>query len=431
MPNTASLPRLRLAPRRPFARRSREALAFGGASVLALAHAFDDAFLLPGSGVPITRHALAAAIALVATVAAVATFDRLRPGLRSVIAFSFGLLATVNGGRHLVHATQEGATANDVTGVLALAAGVALLGLAAWIPFRHRGAGAATPRRRWAIRALSVPVGLVAAWAVFMPVGTAVVDIHSLSRPVGSPPDASYETVRFSTSDGLRLEGWHRKSENGATVLMLAGGGSNRRSTLRHAEMLVSHGYGVLLYDPRGSGRSEGTINSYGWGWDKDADAALEHLHRVTDDRIGALGLSTGADMAIDAAGRRDDLEAVVADGSARIGYEDAEAYSDSVPLRLQEWMLFKTIEVIQGTPGPKVALADRIAATSAPHLLVSAGTPEKGWGELYDRAGGDRSTLWHLPKATHTAALEQYPDEYERRVVSFLEENLLGGPNR
>ncbi len=65
-------------------------------------------------------------------------------------------------------------------------------------------------------------------------------------------------------------------------------------------------------------------------------------------------------------------------------------------------------------------------ARSRAPHLVVSAGKPEKEWGELYDGAGGDRSEPWHLPKASHTAALRQYPDAYEKRVVSFFDANLL-----
>ena len=88
-------------------------------------------------------------------------------------------------------------------------------------------------------------------------------------------------------------------------------------------------------------------------------------------------------------------------------------------------WVLFKAIEVIQGRSGPKASLADQIARSHAPHLIVSAGKPEKEWGELYDKAGGARSTLWYLPKASHTAALRQYPDAYEQRVVSFLDKNL------
>ena len=81
--------------------RSVEAVVFSVAAVVALAHAFDDALLLPGAGVPLTRHGFALMIALVATVVAAVRFDSMRPGLRAVTAFTFGALATVNGGRHL------------------------------------------------------------------------------------------------------------------------------------------------------------------------------------------------------------------------------------------------------------------------------------------------------------------------------------------
>lgn len=424
---TADLPTRVASPRRRA--RSAEALVFGVAAAVALLHALDDAFLLPGGGVPLTQHALAAAIALVASVLAVVRFPALRPGLRAALAFTFGVLAIVNGGRHAFHIVDEaGMTANDVTGVLALVAGVVLVGLAAWIPFRHRGEGASGPVRRWTIRVLVLPALVLATAFVFMPVGLAIVDIHSLHRPIGSPPDAAYQTVGFTASDGVDLEGWYRPSRNGASVLMISGGGGNRRSTLRHAGMLVRHGYGVLLYDPRGSGNSEGTINSYGWGWEKDAAAALDFLAARDDvepGRVGVLGLSTGADIAIDIAARRDDVRAVVADGSAAIGYQDIKAYTDAPLTRAPMWLLFKTIEVIQGRSGPETALADQIARSDAPHLIVSAGKPEKEWGELYDRAGGAHSELWYLPEASHTAALKQYPREYEQRVVSFLDAHL------
>src|SRR3954454_20705486 len=357
--------------------RSAEALVFSVATVVALLHALDDAFLLPGGGVPLTQHALAASIALVASVVAVLRFPSLRPGIRAAVAFTFGVLAAVNGGRHAFHIVNEGGmTANDVTGALALVARVVLVALAAWIPFRHRGEGASGPVRRWAIRVLVLPAFLLAAAFLFMPVGTAIVDIHSLHRPIGMPPDAAYKTVSFTASDDVDLEGGYRPSENGASVLMISGGGGNRRSTLRHAKMLVRHGYGVLLYDPRGAGHSEGTINSYGWGWEKDVDAAVGYLakrHDVERGRIGVLALSTGADVAIDTAARRDDVKAVVADGSAAIGYEDVKAYTDRAPDRATMWLAFKTMEIIQGRSGPRVSLADRIAPTRAPHLPLFA----------------------------------------------------------
>ena len=363
---------------------------------------------------------------------AVARFDSLRPGVRAAIAFTFGVLAAVNGGRHVHHFAIEGQplTANDVTGVLALGAAVVLVGLAAWIPFHHRGEGTSGPVLRWTIRVLLLPVFFVALAFFYMPVGMAIVDIHSLPRSIGSPPSADYQDVSFTASDGVDLEGWYRPSRNGASVLMISGGGGNRRSTLRHAKMLARNGYGVLVYDPRGSGNSEGTVNSYGWGWEKDAAAALDFLAERDDvepGRVGVLGLSTGGDIAIDIAARRDDVKAVVADGVAQIGYQDAKEYTDDPAQRLGTYVMFKAIEVIQGRPGPKASLADQIARSSAPHLIVSAGKQEKEWGELYDRAGGARSELWYLPKAGHTAALKQYPEAYEQRVVSFLDANLAG----
>ena len=393
---------------------------FAAAVALALLHAFDDAFLLPGGGVPLTQHAPAFGIALAATGLAVWRFRSLRPGVQSALAFSFGALAMINGGRHAHHALTEGLSANDVTGVLALVAGIVLVGLAAWIPFRHRGEGS------WPARLIVPPLLVLSIVFLFGPVGMAIVDIHSLHRPVGSPPSAAYKTVHFTASDGVRLEGWYRPSRNGASVLMISGGGGNRRSTLRHATMLERHGYGVLVYDPRGSGNSEGTVNSYGWGWDKDVDAAMDFLAAHGAGRIGALGLSTGADMAIDAAGRRSDVAAVVADGSAAIGYEDIEEYTPKTLDRAPMWVLFKAIEVIQGRSGPEVSLAERIAHTRTPNLLISANKAEKQWGELYDRRGGSRSTLWYLPHAGHTAALRQYPAAYERRVTAFLDAHLL-----
>jgi pimeloyl-ACP methyl ester carboxylesterase len=273
-----------------------------------------------------------------------------------------------------------------------------------------------------------VPAAVVALAFVYFPIGIGIVDIHSLERPIGNPPSADYRTVGFTASDGVHLEGWYRASQNGAAVLMISGGGGNRRSTLRHAEMLVRYGYGVLVYDPRGSGNSEGTINSYGWGWEKDAAAALDFLAGrgdVEPGHVGALGLSTGADIAIDIAARRDDVKAVVADGAAAISYEDIKANERDPLTRAQMWVLYKSMEVIEGRAGPKDALADQIARSRAPHLIISAGKPEKAWGELYDKAGGDRSELWYLPEAGHTAALRQYPKAYEQRVVSFFNEHL------
>ena len=80
--------------------------------------------------------------------------------------------------------------------------------------------------------------------------------------------------MHFTAADGVELEGWYRPSRNGASVLVMSGGGSNRMGTLRHAKMLERHGYGVLVYDPRGSGNSEGALGPTGCSWSRNSAAS-------------------------------------------------------------------------------------------------------------------------------------------------------------
>src|SRR3954454_5065898 len=96
---------------------SAEALVFSVAAVVALLHALDDAFLLPGGGVPLTQHALAASIALVASVLAVVRFPSLRPCIRAAATVAFGVLVTRTGDRDgLLIADEAGMMANEGTG---------------------------------------------------------------------------------------------------------------------------------------------------------------------------------------------------------------------------------------------------------------------------------------------------------------------------
>ena len=63
-------------------------------------------------------------------------------------------------------------------------------------------------------------------------------------------------------------------SRNGATVIAFPG----RSGPQKHARMLVRHGYGVLLFDRRGEGASEGDPNTFGWHGERDLHAAAAFL---------------------------------------------------------------------------------------------------------------------------------------------------------
>jgi len=403
--------------------RSGEALVFAVATALTLVHALDDAFVHRGAGLGLGQHALAGTIAIAAGIAAVLAFPSLRPGLRAMLAFGFGGLALVNGGLHVAHILDDGPSAGDLTGALAAAAGAVLVALAVAIPWRRRGAG------RWRARAVAVPAGLFAVFFVLGPIGLGIVETHKWREPVGDPPSAAYRDVRFDAGDGLDIAGWYRPSRNGAAVLLVHGGGSDRKGSVAHAEMLARHGYGVLLYDARGRGESDGTPNNYGWDWGKDVAGALDFLERRDDvdrDRIGALGLSTGADVLIEAAAQRGDVRALVADGAAAGSFEDWHHLRGTELGTAPGWVMFTTMRVTSGDP-PGPPLEDLIRDIDSPTLLISAGTDaERDFNVLYDEAATGPVEHWNLPGAQHTHAIREHPEEYERRVVGFFNAELL-----
>jgi alpha-beta hydrolase superfamily lysophospholipase len=408
--------------------RSGEAMVFAVTTLLLLVHALDDAFLHRQPGVGLGHHALGAALTLGAGIAAAVGFALVRPGLRAALAFGFGVLALVNGMMHVIHIRDSGAAASDLTGALAAVAGAVLVGLSVAIAWRHRGKGAATAGRRWALRVLAVPAGLGLA-LVLLPVGMGIVEVHKFRKPVGAPPSAAYAEVGFRSADGLDMAGWYRPSENGAAILVLHGGGSDRRGSVAHAEMLARHGYGVLLYDARGRGESEGSQNSYGWDWAKDVAGALEFLEARDDvdpGRIGAFGISTGADVLLEVAARGTGIDALVTDGAAAGSFADWQRLQGTTVMTPFFWTEFAAIRVLSGNaPGP--ALIDLVPDISAPLLLISAGRdPERDFNVAYEAAAQEAAEHWNLPNAHHTRGLREQPEEYERRVSAFFDSALL-----
>ena len=409
---------------------------FGGAIVVALLHAVDDAFLGRQPGVGLGQHFFAAVIALGAGLTAIVAFPRLRPGLRALLAAVFGILALANGAQHVFHIATNELAASDLTGVAATAAGVVLLGLAVLIPFRHRGEGSATRGRRWTTRLVAVVGSVVIAFMFLIPVGVGIAWTHKYRERIGVPPPG-FDPVTFPAADGLRLSGWYSPSRNGAAVILVHGGGGDRLGPRPHAELLAAHGYGALLYDARGRGESEGSPNAAGWQWDRDVEGALSFLAARSDvdpDRIGAIGLSTGADVVLEAAAEQRDLRAVVAEGAAVRSFDDYRNAGLDV-LAPTSWVLMAAVRVLSGA-APGEPLKELVREISPRPLLVIAagkgsmgpGGGEYGLGRMYAEAASEPVEFWGLPEGRHTAAIRERPEEYERRVVTFFDRALLEG---
>lgn len=394
-----------------------------------LVHALDDAVVNRQPGVPLTQHLPALLAVTMLAGAAVWLFGRSGTGGRAFLALVVGSVTAVNGAMHVLHMAATEVSGSDLSGALAAVAGGCLLGMAVVLPFRHRGERDATRGRRWTIRvavtaglAVVVPLGI-------LPLAVGVGQTHLYRSPIGAPPEA-FEPVAFESSDGLRLSGWYTPSRTGAAVVIVNSARGDRLKSVQHAKLLAKHGFGVLLYDARGTGESEGSPNGYGWLWPRDVDGALNFLEQRPDvdpGRIGGLGISTGADVLIEVAANDRRLAAVVADGAT--GRSLSDLPSGDVAAWLQIAPVFASVALLSGErPGePLATLAAQVAPT--PLLLVAAGSMpmEVSMNRVYADAAAEPVELWELPEVHHTAAIREEAAAYEAKVIDHLESALLG----
>ena len=279
-------------------------------------HVLDDNFLQTQPGTSPGDHLVSGLVPLGLLGLAGWAYPRLRGGWRGALALAFGVLGIAAGIEALHYTRAIGPSGDDFTGLLAIPAGLALLGLGAVTLWRTRRTDGSL-WWRYPRRALLALAGVYAALLVGM-IGLGYVTTHVARAVVpANELGVAYENVTFTTSDGLELEGWYVPSRNGAAVMAIPGRGSSQKQ----ARMLARHGYGVLLFDRRGEGKSEGDPNSWGWGGAKDIKAAIDFLQRRPDvdpGRIGGIGLSVGGEILLEAASETDELAAVVAEGAGR-----------------------------------------------------------------------------------------------------------------
>jgi uncharacterized protein len=408
-----------------------EPLVFRVGMAAAVLWVLDDAFWHREPGTSVGDH-LASGLVPVALAGVLAlAYPRLRAGARAVAALVAGLLmlvaGVVDGFRHVAVDRLGGA---DVTAILAGVAGAALVVLGVIVLWRSRRLDQ-RPLRRYGRRAL---VGIAAALGIVfavLPVALAIVVNHKARSPVeavdlGRP----YADVSLTTSDGLRLAGWYVPSRNGAAVVAFPG----RSGPVRHARMLVRHGFGVLLLDRRGEGESGGDFNARGWGGEPDLRSALAYLRErrdVQDDRIGGLGLSVGGELLLQSAAHDSGLRAVVSEGAGLRSAAEQQHMPGAPPEPLR-WIATITMETAAGVvisdhlPPPDLAdLMPRIAPR--PVLLIRGmkGNPDEALNRAYRDAGGPTATLWEINGAGHTDGISTAPAEYERRVVGFFDRTL------
>jgi hypothetical protein len=398
-------------------------------------HIADDNFFQPEAGTSAADHLVSGLVPLALLALAAWAFPRLRGAGQGALALFIAPLGIATGIEAMHYANQVGPSGDDFTGFLTIPAGLLLIGLGGVTLWRTRRTEGNRPWR-YSRRGLLGAGGLVVASLVVFPIGLAYVSVHTARAVVPENKlGAAYEDVSFETSDGLTLKGWYVPSKNGAAVISFPG----RKGPQKPARMLARHGYGVLVFDRRGEGESEGEPNAFGWGGQRDIKAAIRFLQQRPDvdpNRIGGIGLSVGGEMMLEAASETDDLKAVVSEGAGARAFSDemdeldrgspgtAERLLNAAPMAVKVGAM--AVFTNQSPPPNLRDVVGRIAPR--PVMLIAA--PNSKNGEKLNRgyyaAAREPKTLWEIPESKHTGGIDARPGEYEQRVVGFFDQALL-----
>ena len=404
-------------------------LIFGLAGGVVWLHLLDASFVHPQANASLLEHVLQGMLALTVLPLSFLLFPRVPRGWRGAATTAIGLVTLISGVvMHIVGVIKNSNwTGSDYTGVPMAFAGLVLLILG--IPLLTLS----IPRARY--RLLMLPPVVLGLMYVVMPLAAAIYISHA-PRYVIEPQDlgAAYEDVSFETSDGLTIRGWYVPSRNGAAVAVMHGSGGARIRPLEHARMLVRHGYGVLLFDSRGHGESDGDGMAVGWGAYPDAAAAADFLAArpgVEEGRVGLLGLSMGAEIAIESAAQDDGFDAIVADGPSGRTFDDWRDSSPTWRSKILEsgpsYVAGIAISALAGER-PAARLTSLSPKVTEPVLYIASGVhaAEKNLvTKIAERSGGEHD-LWVVDGVGHTQGLKKQPAQYESRVMAWFDDHLL-----
>jgi dipeptidyl aminopeptidase/acylaminoacyl peptidase len=198
----------------------------------------------------------------------------------------------------------------------------------------------------------------------------------------------------------------------------------------RYAGFLRAAGYGTLAIDFRSSRPARRLPTTLGYHEREDVEAAWQWLRRrVPNERLGVMGESLGGSVALMLAADHPDAEMVIVDCPFATG---GEAVDDMLVrfLRLPRWPfapMARQVGILASGHDP--CATDAVSAASRLRdrrvLFIHSEEDERVAPRHSERlweAAGSRHPLWRVSGARHNRAWIARRDEYERRVLEFLE---------
>lgn len=202
-----------------------------------------------------------------------------------------------------------------------------------------------------------------------------------------------------------------------------------------YAQLLVAHGFVVLMPDARAHGISGGPIASYGLLERNDIHQWFEFLSAHAHPRcIYALGESMGAAQLLQSLDSETRFCAVAAE-SPFSSFREVAYDRMGQPFHLGPWLgrtvLSPLVEVAflrarwkYGLHMERVSPEDSVAAAHIPVLLIhgqiDSNIPIRHSRRIH--AHDPKTVLWEVPHADHCGAISAAPEEFQRRLLAWFQ---------
>jgi pimeloyl-ACP methyl ester carboxylesterase len=248
-----------------------------------------------------------------------------------------------------------------------------------------------------------------------------------------STHELEFSEARIPSLNGYELPGWLiGAAANGmgpaqGAILLVHGGGSDRREVTRYVRYFLNRRLDVLTLDLGCHGEAPCPVPGLTYGHRESRDVLSAYLHLAgKHDKVMAMGSSVGAASILIALPGMPGLDAVIAENPMasfqRLVTETPAARS--VPGWLNRFFIRLTLlrGRFDGLLSPENAL--RLAKTT-PILFIHSKqdglVPYQQTQALADRYGGPK-TVWLPDKGDHAAIWEVDRAGYEQRLTAFLD---------
>ena len=252
----------------------------------------------------------------------------------------------------------------------------------------------------------------------------------------------SYETINFTSRDGINLEGWYVEVNSSSPVVIFVHGGYEngkcKPEILLSASYLSKNNINVFMIDLRNHGHSE-VVSDYFYLGQKEYLDVLGAYDWLVEDKsynpksIGIVSISTYALASTLAFDESEigamwldspiiDFPLLVGNELERLGFPRVLA---SPAITMGERLVGVNID-------DKVPLEVASRAGDRPMYLVHGDSDVRISNEhskkFYNKAVEAEAnvTLWLVEDSAHVDALWEYSSEYESRIVTFFTDSLI-----